>query len=163
MMSFTLDPRLKNDTIAIGDAALSRVLLMDDERFPWVILVPRRPDLAELTDLGVCERALLIEEIAAVSTALWQRAGVDKINVGALGNLVRQLHIHVVARTIGDEAWPGPVWGAGPRRPYGAEAREKISQEIAEALHQIVMTRSIREETSVRQVGLRDRTPEDPI
>jgi diadenosine tetraphosphate (Ap4A) HIT family hydrolase len=137
MTSFTLDPRLQNDTIAIGDATLSRVLLMDDERFPWVILVPRRSDLAELTDLSAAERALLIEEIAAISTALSRRAGVEKINVGALGNIVRQLHVHVVS-AIGDEAWPGPIWGTGARRPYRPDVREKIAREIAAALPQIV-------------------------
>jgi diadenosine tetraphosphate (Ap4A) HIT family hydrolase len=140
MTSFTLDPRLENDTLAIGDSTLSRLLLMNDARFPWVILVPRRPDLVELTDLTAAERVLLIEEIAAVSTALSGRRDVDKINVGALGNLVRQLHIHVIARAVGDEAWPAPVWGAGARRPYGADTRERVMREIAEALHQILMT-----------------------
>jgi diadenosine tetraphosphate (Ap4A) HIT family hydrolase len=138
MTPFALDPRIKNETIVIGDAALSRVLLMNDARFPWVILVPRRAALVELMDLTAPERALLIEEIAAVSTALSRRPGVDKINVGALGNVVRQLHIHVVARALGDEAWPGPVWGAGERRLYSADASEKLARETAEALHQIL-------------------------
>ncbi len=89
MGAFALDPRLAADTFALGDARLSRVLLMNDARFPWLILVPRRGNLAELSDLSPDERALLMEEIVAVSQALSQRQGVEKINVGALGNVVR--------------------------------------------------------------------------
>lgn len=117
-MSFELDPRLEADTIEIGDLGLSRVCLMNDARFVWLILVPRREGLAEIADLDRDERGALMEEIALASEALRALPGVDKINVGALGNIVRQLHIHVVARTIGDAAWPGPVWGSGAAEPY---------------------------------------------
>jgi diadenosine tetraphosphate (Ap4A) HIT family hydrolase len=142
MAVFTLDPRLALDTIALGDTSLSRVLLMNDARFPWLILVPRRADLAEIVDLAPVERAALMEEIAFVSSALSKRQGVEKINVGALGNIVRQLHIHIVGRAAGDAAWPGPVWGAGARRPYEASAAEKISREVIAALHHILIDQS---------------------
>jgi diadenosine tetraphosphate (Ap4A) HIT family hydrolase len=131
---FSLHPRLAADTLPVGEMKLSCVLLMDDERFPWLVLVPRRQGLEELADLSVGERAILIEEIAAASLALSGRPRVDKINVGALGNVVRQLHIHVVARVIGDEAWPGPAWGAGERRPYKDGAAKSLALDLARAL-----------------------------
>ena len=131
---FALDPRLAADTIPVGEMALSRVLLMNDERFPWLILVPRRTGLVELTDLPRKYRAILMEEIAAATFALSTRPGVDKINVGALGNVVRQLHIHVVARSMTDEAWPGPVWSAGARRGYNEAAAKAAAIELSEVL-----------------------------
>ena len=121
-MTFALDPRLAADTHEIGDLALSRVLLMNDARYPWLILVPRRADLVEIADLDSVDRAALIEEIALVSAALRALPGVEKINVGALGNIVRQLHVHIVGRRLGDPAWPGPVWGEGVARRYEPEA-----------------------------------------
>jgi diadenosine tetraphosphate (Ap4A) HIT family hydrolase len=124
-VSFALDPRLAADTYLIGDLALSRVLLMNDARYDWLILVPRRADLVELTDLTRGERAELMDEIALASEAL-RRPDVTKINVGALGNIVRQLHVHIVARREADPAWPGPVWGAGAARAYGDEAAKRI-------------------------------------
>jgi diadenosine tetraphosphate (Ap4A) HIT family hydrolase len=141
MHAFALDSRLAADTIALGDTVLSRLLLMNDARFPWLILVPRRPDLVELADLPPAERVVLMEEIAAVSLVLSARQGVDKINVGALGNIVRQLHVHIVGRAVGDDAWPGSVWGFGGRRAYDRAAAEKISQELAEALARILIER----------------------
>jgi diadenosine tetraphosphate (Ap4A) HIT family hydrolase len=129
-VSFTLDARLAADTIAIGDLALSRLLLMDDARFCWLILVPRKADLSELVDLDARERAILMEEIAAICEVLRVSPDVDKINVGALGNIVRQLHIHVVARRIGDAAWPGPVWGAGSPQRYDEPAARKIVHDL---------------------------------
>src|ERR1700722_15512153 len=141
MSAFALDPRLAADTISLGDTFFSRLLLMNDARFPWLILVPRRPGLVELVDLQPAERAALMEEIAGVSVALSARRGVDKINVGALGNIVPQLHVHIVGRAVGDDAWPGPVWGFGARRAYDRAAAEKISQELAEALARILIER----------------------
>lgn len=129
-MSFVLDPRLIADTIAIGDLALSRALLMDDARYLWLVLVPRRENLSELVHLAETERTILMEEIAAASKALIGFPGVDKINVGALGNIVRQLHIHVVARRIGDAAWPGPVWGFGAPQRYKETAAQEIRQAV---------------------------------
>lgn len=117
-MTFALHPRLAADTLPAGDLALCTVRLMNDSRFPWLILVPRRPDLAEIYDLTAPERAQLIEEVAAVARALGEATGAHKINVGVLGNLVPQLHLHVVARFEGDAAWPAPVWGAGTAAAY---------------------------------------------
>jgi diadenosine tetraphosphate (Ap4A) HIT family hydrolase len=133
-MSFALDPRLAADTIEIGDLALSRLLLMDDARYLWLVLVPRRENLSELIHLEETERVLLMAEIAAVSEALIAVPGVDKINVGALGNIVRQLHVHVVARAKGDAAWPGPVWGAGAARRYEAQKGRELARDFKAAL-----------------------------
>ncbi|HLH50890.1 MAG TPA: HIT family protein [Roseiarcus sp.] len=138
MSEFALDPRLAADTFALGDARLSRVLLMNDARFPWLILVPRRADLVEFADLSPDERSLLMEEIVAVSHALSQRQGVEKINVGALGNIVRQLHVHIVGRSRSDAAWPGPVWGFGARRPYQDAAAQQLLRELAQAIARIL-------------------------
>ncbi|NWG45006.1 MAG: HIT domain-containing protein [Alphaproteobacteria bacterium] len=118
---FLIDPRLLGESVPLGFLPLSAVLLRDDARFAWVILVPRRPGLVELTDLTPAERAGLMEEIAEVSAALAGLVPGCKINVGALGNIVRQLHVHVVAREAGDAAWPGPVWGAGERVPLAPD------------------------------------------
>lgn len=121
-MSFVLDPKLEADTFLLGDLALSRVLLMNDARYEWMILVPRRPGLVEIVDLDAAERAALIEETALLAEFFRTRQGAEKINIGALGNIVRQLHVHVVARRTGDAAWPGPVWGAGAAERYAAGA-----------------------------------------
>jgi diadenosine tetraphosphate (Ap4A) HIT family hydrolase len=123
---FALDPRLEADTLVASDWPLCRVLLMNDSRYPWLILVPRRAGLVEIVDLNLSERVVLMEEIARASEALRARPGVTKINVGALGNIVQQLHIHAVGRHAGDPAWPGPVWGHSPRRPYGAGEAEGL-------------------------------------
>ncbi|SRR5579883_1791686 len=139
MPGFVLDERLAADTIALGDARLSRLLLMNDRRFPWLILVPRRANAVELFDLASEERALLVEEIAQVSKKLSQRVGVEKINVAALGNMVRQLHVHVIGRAKHDAAWPGPVWGAGARQPYEAADAQRLSDELAEAMAHILV------------------------
>jgi diadenosine tetraphosphate (Ap4A) HIT family hydrolase len=133
-MNFALDQRLAADTLPIGDLALSRALLMNDARYPWLILVPRRVGLSEIVDLTAEDRAVLIEEIAAASAFVRALPRVDKLNVGALGNVVRQLHVHVVGRAIGDPAWPGPVWGAGEARPYESGAAEALIVRARDAL-----------------------------
>ncbi len=127
-MSFSLDARLSRDTDFVGDLPLCRVLLMNDSRWPWLVLVPRRDNLVELTDLEAPERGRLIEEVA--QTAEWLKGyQAEKVNVGALGNIVRQLHVHVVARSAGDPGWPGPVWGYGAPLPYeDAEAKALIEE-----------------------------------
>ena len=117
-MSFALDPKLAADTLVIGDLSLSRALLMNDARYPWIVLVPRRAGLSEITDLDAAERARWMEELALAAQILRALPEVEKINLGALGNIVRQLHGHVVGRRAGDFAWPGPVWGAGPALAY---------------------------------------------
>lgn len=134
MATFTLHERLANDCIAVGDLPLCRALLMDDSRFPWAILVPRRAGASEIHDLTAADRALLIEEIALVSRVLKKVAGAEKMNVGALGNIVPQLHVHVVGRSSLDDAWPGPVWGAGARAPYEDGAGEACAGELRRAL-----------------------------
>ncbi|MBX6321301.1 MAG: HIT domain-containing protein [Rhodospirillaceae bacterium] len=119
---FALHPRLAADTHELARWPLSRLLLMDDCRWPWLVLVPGRPGVREIHDLAPADRTLLVEEIARAGRLLQRLAAPDKINVGALGNLVPQLHVHVVARFTTDPAWPGPVWGFGTRRPYAAAA-----------------------------------------
>lgn len=124
--TFTLHPQLAADCFVVGELALSRLLLMNDARFPWCILVPRRSGLRELHDLDEAEGQALWQELRALSPLLLAMDGINKLNVGALGNRVPQLHLHVVGRGPGDAAWPGPVWGAGQPQPYAdgeAEAR----------------------------------------
>jgi diadenosine tetraphosphate (Ap4A) HIT family hydrolase len=133
-MTFQLDPRLAADTFPLGDLALCRVLLMNDSRFPWLILVPRRAGLSEIFDLAAPERAVLIEEAALAGERLKALDGADKINIGALGNMVPQLHIHVVARFAGDAAWPGPVWGAGQASPYPPATAARWVENLRRAL-----------------------------
>ena len=122
MTAFTLHPRLAADTVFVADWPLSRVLLMNDRRYPWLVLVPRRDGLVEWHDVAAVNRLILTEELARAGAVLKKIGRADKINIGALGNIVPQLHIHVVARTQGDPAWPGPVWGHSPAEPYDAAA-----------------------------------------
>ena len=123
---FELDPRLAGDTAFVADRELCRVLLMDDAHFPWLILVPRRAGMAELDDLDEDDRALLMQEILVAMKMLRATVPCEKLNVGALGNIVRQLHVHVVARREGDPAWPEPVWGHGPTQRYTPDARDTL-------------------------------------
>ena len=131
---FALHPRLEADTVPIADWSLSRVLLMNDARYPWLILVPRRADATEIFDLDAADRALLVEEAARAARGLKALGGAAKINIGALGNLVPQLHVHVVARSPGDAAWPGPVWGQGAAVPYVPLALETMLTALREGL-----------------------------
>lgn len=119
---FVLDPRLAGDTHRVGDLELTRVLLMDDARFPWLILVPRRANLRELTDLGTGDQQRLLAEIDRCARVLHTLEKPDKLNIAALGNVVAQLHVHVIARRASDAAWPRPVWGFGEREPYTTDA-----------------------------------------
>lgn len=122
---FGLDPRLAADTHLVGKGPLSELLLFDDARYPWFVLVPRRSGAEELVHLSSDERAALQAESTALATALASAFPVDKVNVGALGNVVRQLHVHHVGRHLDDPAWPAPVWGHSPRQPLGVDARER--------------------------------------
>jgi diadenosine tetraphosphate (Ap4A) HIT family hydrolase len=115
---FNLDSRLAADSIFVADLPMSQLRLMDDARFPWLVLVPRLDDAVEWTDLDDRRQAELLSEINRAASLLRTIASCDKLNIGALGNIVRQLHVHVVARQVGDAAWPGPVWGSGPAQPY---------------------------------------------
>lgn len=127
---FQLDARLAADTVFVADWTLCRVLLMDDAQFPWLVLVPRREGLAELDDLAERERTQLMREVTRAMKMLRGVVECDKLNIGALGNIVRQLHMHVVARRGGDAAWPGPVWGHGPAHHYLPEARDKLLADL---------------------------------
>jgi|ERR1700761_540779 diadenosine tetraphosphate (Ap4A) HIT family hydrolase len=124
MTDFQLHTRLVADTFPIADWKLSRVLLMNDSRYRWVVLVPRRVDAVELFDLPEDDRTLLMAEIADAAARL--KGDAAKINIGTLGNLVPQLHVHIVARNPGDPAWPGPVWGHSPAVPYDEDVREAV-------------------------------------
>lgn len=116
--AFELDARLAGDTVVVGDLPLCRVLLMRDSRFAWLVLVPRQAGLVEVSDLPEADHAALWREVGQAGAALRAVAPCDKLNIGALGNIVRQLHVHVVARVEGDAAWPGPVWGSGKAEAY---------------------------------------------
>jgi diadenosine tetraphosphate (Ap4A) HIT family hydrolase len=133
-MPFDLDPAFSDSAIVLGDLPLSRVLLQDDARFPWLVLVPRRPAIAEIMALEPADRVLLVDEIVAASNALQALYGPDKLNIGTLGNHVRQLHVHVIARFASDLAWPGPVWGHSPAVPYPAHVAGMTADRIAKAL-----------------------------
>jgi diadenosine tetraphosphate (Ap4A) HIT family hydrolase len=134
MTDFELHPLLAADTVFVADWTLCRVLLMNDARYPWLILAPCRADAVEIFDLNPEDREMLIAEIALASERLKHFSRAAKINVGALGNLVPQLHIHIVARNPGDAAWPAPVWGQGTSRPYAADALQNLTRELVKAL-----------------------------
>lgn len=125
-MSFHLDPRIEEDSLPVADLALSAVRLMRDANYPWLLLVPRRPDLVEILDLAADDRLRLMQEIAAAAAALTAEVAYDKLNIATLGNQVRQLHVHVIARRIGDAAWPRPIWGAAQPIAYEAGAAERL-------------------------------------
>jgi diadenosine tetraphosphate (Ap4A) HIT family hydrolase len=129
-----LDQQLASDTVPVGDLALSRVLLNEDANYPWLILVPRRAALREIIDLGTDDRARLMEEIAHTSEALKSITACDKLNIAALGNVVAQLHVHVIARFKTDAAWPNPVWGKAERRSYEPAERARLLAAMRAAL-----------------------------
>lgn len=120
--AFVLHPQLERDTTPLGDLPLSRVLIINDANYPWLLLVPRRAGAVEVIDLDEVERAQLMSEIALASRALKEVTECDKLNVAALGNAVPQLHVHIIARRKTDKAWPKPVWGAVP--PISHDAKE---------------------------------------
>jgi len=128
--AWTLHPQLAADTMPVGDLALARVLLAKDANYPWLILVPRRAGVSELIDLEENEQVQLLGEIAAAAQALKETVPCDKLNIAALGNMVAQLHVHVIARTKNDAAWPKPVWGAAPPRAYDAAAMEALLEKL---------------------------------
>lgn len=113
MTDFVLDPRLAADSAFIADGPLSQVRLMDDTRFPWLVLVPRVNGVSEWLELDGGQQRLLLAEINQAGQLIRAQPGVEKLNIGALGNIVRQLHVHLIGRHEGDPAWPGPVWGHG--------------------------------------------------
>ncbi len=111
---WSLHPQLKKDTIELGDLPLSRVLVIKDANYPWLLLVPRRSSVVEIIDLDEVAQAQLMTETTRVARALKDVTQCDKLNIAALGNVVPQLHVHVIARRTSDAAWPRPVWGAVP-------------------------------------------------
>ena len=119
--AWSLHSRLKEDTIDIGDLPLCRVLVIKDANYPWLLLVPRRPDAVEIIDLDEVEQAQLMTEITRVARALKEITKCDKLNIAALGNAVPQLHMHIIARRSSDAAWPRSVWGVAPPLAHDAE------------------------------------------
>lgn len=128
MTDSDLDPRLAADSVFIADGPLSQVRLMDDARFPWLLLVPRVADVSEWMELDGAQQRLLLAEINQVGTLVRAETGVQKLNIGALGNIVRQLHVHLVGRHEGDAAWPGPVWGSGNPQRFSADELTKRAE-----------------------------------
>jgi diadenosine tetraphosphate (Ap4A) HIT family hydrolase len=132
--AWSLHPELENNSVLVGDLALSRVIVANDVTYPWAVLVPRREGVVEIIDLDETDRIRLMAEIAQVSAVLKELTKCDKLNVAALGNIVSQLHVHVVARRTDDAAWPGPVWGAVPPEPYEAAELEPFVAALRRAL-----------------------------
>jgi len=137
MTDFRPDPAFQAGSIAAAEWALCHVRLQDDARFPWLILIPRVEDAVELDDLSPEQRTALIEETVRAGDLVRALGGladrpVDKLNVGAIGNVTAQLHVHVVGRRRDDDLWPDPVWGRGPARPYAEEARAAVLARIAQ-------------------------------
>ncbi|MNZ34101.1 HIT domain protein [compost metagenome] len=133
-MMFVLDSRLQQDTLPIGDFPLSRLLLMNDAQYPWFILVPRREDVSELFQLDPEDQQELWREATSLAEVLKDTFNADKMNVANLGNVVSQLHVHVIVRRRDDAAWPAPVWGKHPARPYTAEELLVIREKLRMAL-----------------------------
>ena len=134
MSEFALDDRLARDSRSLIRIGLCELRLQNDRRWPWLVLVPQRPDVAEVFELTPLDQAMLTFEMNTVAVALKAATGADKINVAALGNIVRQLHVHIIARNEGDAAWPGPVWGYGRAEPYADDEMEALVNRILENL-----------------------------
>ena len=133
MTVFHLDPRLDADTLPVMELGLCSLRLMNDRRWPWLILVPRIAGACELHDLPDADRDQITRETIMAGRVLSQVTGCEKINTAAIGNIVRQLHVHVIARSDGDANWPGPVWGFGTREPYGHDAATVLIAAIKSA------------------------------
>ncbi|KTC43972.1 MAG: HIT family protein [Pseudomonas sp.] len=127
---FTLDSRLQQDTLPIGDFPLCRLLLSNDANYPWFILVPRREDISELFQLDGTDQQQLWRETTALAEVLKDSFDADKLNVATLGNVVSQLHMHVIVRRRDDAAWPAPVWGKHPAKPYNEQQVTQIRERL---------------------------------
>ena len=134
MNDFKLDSRLAADTMPVAALELCELRLMEDARWPWLVLVPKRQNTVEIHDLEEAGQALLARETSLAAAVLKDLTGCEKINSAALGNIVRQLHVHVVARTEGDPNWPGPIWGFGSRVAYEPGAAEAFVEKLRAAL-----------------------------
>ncbi|MDF1589685.1 MAG: HIT domain-containing protein [Gammaproteobacteria bacterium] len=135
---FELDQRLNNDTLTLGHFALCDVLLMNDARYPWVILVPRRQGITEIHQLDVSDQQQLMTESSFVASKLAAMVHADKMNVAALGNVVSQLHIHHVARFKIDQTWPAPVWGRGTAVPYSEQEQQAVIYQLQHAFIELM-------------------------
>ncbi len=131
---FKLDTRLENDCHFVAELSLSRLLLMNDKNYPWLILVPKVYGVQEMYELPTELQQTLWSEIAEISKLLKTVCEPTKLNIGALGNIVRQLHVHVVARFDSDKAWPGPIWGAHQSQPYSASESDSFITKVREQL-----------------------------
>lgn len=130
---FTLHPRLAADTLLLGNFPLCQCLLMNDMHYPWLILVPRIDNVREIFELSCEDQQQFLRESSWISERLSKHFNADKINIGALGNMVPQLHIHHIARYQNDAAWPGPVWGKYPAQPYTADNLLRMNERLREA------------------------------
>ncbi|MCE2891479.1 MAG: HIT domain-containing protein [Hyphomonadaceae bacterium] len=130
-MDFSLDPRLAADTLFAAQFPLCEVRVMNEARYPWLVAVPRLPDAVELFGLASQDGEQAWAEIQALGALVGGLPGVGKVNIGALGNMVRQLHVHIVGRHEGDPAWPGPVWGHSPAKPYGPDEASVLIGKVA--------------------------------
>lgn len=126
MSEFKLDSKLANDCFFIGNLNLSQLLLMNDSNYPWLILVPRKPNLVELIDLELEQQNQLLQEINQISQLLKENFTIDKLNIANLGNIVSQLHIHIIGRKKDDISFPNPVWGQKPAKAYSENEAQKI-------------------------------------
>jgi len=131
---FELDARLEADTYFVAKTPLCRLLLMDDARFPWLILVPEVAGISEPFDLSESDQTVLWRESMRLSRFLKAHYQADKLNIAALGNQVPQLHLHHIARYHSDVAWPAPVWGIGAPEPYAAEESTRLIGSLREGL-----------------------------
>ncbi|CZT33892.1 HIT domain-containing protein [Rhizobium sp. 9140] len=134
MTTFDLDPRLARDSDLVAHLDLCQLRLSRDARWPWLILIPERNAISETFELSPDEQATLSHETNRVAAALKQVTGATKINIGALGNIVRQLHVHIVARTEGDANWPGPIWGFGTAEARDLSERDAFLKRLTESL-----------------------------
>lgn len=127
---FSLDPRLQNDTFHLGDLPLCRLLLSNDSQYPWFILVPRVVGVSEVFDLSAADQQALWNESSWLGEVVKAAFAARKVNIASLGNVVSQLHMHVIARFAEDPAWPGPVWGKLPARPYTPGEVEQLRDRL---------------------------------
>ncbi|MCY1665214.1 HIT family protein [Rhizobium sp. SL86] len=134
MSAFELDARLARDSELVTVLGLCQLRLLKDSRWPWLMLVPQRADKTEIFELAPLDQAMLTFETNMIGEALKKVTGAKKINIGALGNVVSQLHVHVVARNEGDANWPGPIWGFGTAVPYDDPAKQAFLKALNEAM-----------------------------
>jgi len=131
---FTLDRQFEKDCFLVKELTLSKLLLMNDSNYHWFILVPKKENLVELIDLDSADQAVLLQEINQLSQILKNEFACDKVNIATLGNVVKQLHIHVVGRFSNDISFPKPVWGAAPAKPYDQETASNLITKIKDLI-----------------------------